>query len=413
MNNKYGFLTPNPNETFDEFRQRAYRLKYAGDLRLNWYDIAEMFGELFGVFRDESVWRKEAKRLYIADIATQCDPDTNDSNGCVTNAPHLNTDTEAYRQYLEIRKERVKASDERIQTNAYIRQLAREETLKEIALEVAQEMSSKKLLNPPVAMPRMKSENEGILQISDWHYGIMVNNHWNRFSPEICRARVSALLAETIDFCEKFNVSTLHLVNLSDLICGRIHLQLRIESRIDVVTQTIEVSEILAEFINTLTENGIRVEYYDCLDNHSRVEPDKKSSLDLESVARFIPWYLKARLTDNPLVNINDNEYDDDIVTFTTKGYRIGGVHGHKDKPSRVVENLTLMMKENFDLILTAHLHHFSCDEQNEVTVVSNGSLMGTDDHSKDLRYTSKPSQNLILVSEKNVVDYIHRVVLD
>ena len=93
--------------------------------------------------------------------------------------------------------------------------------------------------------------------------------------------------------------------------------------------------------------------------------------------------------------------------------YCVGGVHGHKDRPGKVVENLTLMTKIKFDLILSAHFHHFSADEKNETLVVSNGSLMGVDKYAMDLRLTSKPTQNIMLVDDKSVLADIHRVVLD
>ena len=87
-------------------------------------------------------------------------------------------------------------------------------------------------------------------------------------------------------------------------------------------------------------------------------------------------------------------------------------IDGDKDKPSTVIDNLTMMTHKHYDLVLTAHLHHFSCDEKNETVVVSNGSLMGTDAYAEKLRLSSKPSQNLIIVSEDNVVDEIHRIVV-
>ena len=70
----------------------------------------------------------------------------------------------------------------------------------------------------------------------------------------------------------------------------------------------------------------------------------------------------------------------------------MAGVHGHKDKPEKVVDNLILMTKQDYELILTSHLHHFSCDEKNEVLVVSNSSLMSTDDYAAKLRLSAKPS---------------------
>jgi predicted phosphodiesterase len=158
---------------------------------------------------------------------------------------------------------------------------------------------------------------------------------------------------------------------------------------------------------------GICIEYYDCLDNHSRLEPIKSDSLDLESLTRIIPWFLKERLAIYEGININSNTYDEDIIDFTVLGYRVAGVHGHKDKSNKVVEGLTLLTKEHFDLILTAHYHHFSCDERNETLVVSNGSLMGTDNYAKNLRLCSKPSQNLIIVTNESVADYIKRIPLE
>lgn len=394
-------LIPLENETFDEYRLRTYKMKQLGTLRLTWGEIAEMFNDVFGIRKDESKWRKEAKEMLISDVETI----TSEEESMKEDLRDL---------ILRYKKERVKLSDERTQNNAYVRQLSREETLKEIALETAQIMTSKKLLDTTLKSPRIvKGDCEAILQLSDWHYGIEVDTYWNKFNTDVCKRRVSKLLTETIDFCDLFGVKKLHIVNLADLICGRIHLTLRLQSRIDVITQIMDVSEILAEFITELTNHGIDIEYYDCLDNHSRLEPNKGDSLDLESLVRITPWYLKERLKDNEFVNINANYYDEDIIDFEVMGYNVCGVHGHKDKPGKVVEGLTLMTKQNFDLILTAHLHHFNADEKNEIVIVSNGSLMGTDQYAKDLRLSSIPSQNLILVTDKSVVDYIHRVILN
>jgi len=171
-----------------------------------------------------------------------------------------------------------------------------------------------------------------------------------------------------------------------------------------------EVSEILAEFLMGLYNAGFAVHYYDCLDNHSRLEPNKKNSIDLESLTRITTWYLKERVSHH--IDIHDNVYGDDIITFRVKNFKIAGVHGDKDKPQQVVDNLSLMTHEKFDLILTAHMHHFSGDEKNEIVVVSNGSLMGTDEYAKGLRLSSTPSQNLIIVSNDNVVDDICRIIV-
>lgn len=397
------YLIPIEGETFDEYRLRTYKLKQLRTLKMTWTDIAEMFDEVWGVCKDESKWRKEAKELLISDVETVTSPEESVKN-------------DLRDLILEMKKERVKSTDERTQNNAYIRRIAREETIIEIAKNAVDKISRNKPLEMTPFLDMVENtEVEAIAVISDWHYGIEVNNHWNKFNPEVCVKRIKKYLGKLLQTCELFDITKIHLVNLSDLIAGRIHATIRLESREDVISQTIHVSEILAQFINELTQRGYEVEYYDCLDNHSRLEPIKSDSLDLESLVRIIPWYLKERFRAEDRLTIHTNEYSDDIITFTVLDglYNVGAVHGHKDRPQQVIKNLTLMTKENFDLILTAHLHHFAGDETNRTIQISNGSLMGTDSYAKDLRLDSQPSQNIIVATRDSVCDYIRRVPLD
>lgn len=391
VNEKYQRLEGESDEDY-KIRICSYRIPD----RLKWDEIADIINEELDLNYTESKYRKE----YATYLKGYNDRDKEEAI-----SPEI---SDLIAAKIELQKEKVKLSDERVQTNAYIRQLAREETIKEIAQTVANQMNDKKML--PIYKRASKSgDKEAILEISDWHYGIECENYWNKYTPEIAKGRVAKLRDKAIEYCRINNVRKIHVVNLADLIAGRIHLGLRLESRFDVITQTIEVSEILAEFLTALTEH-VEVEYYDCLDNHSRLEPNKKDAMDLESLARIIPWYLKTRLGNR--VHINDNTIDPDIITFETMGYNIIGVHGDKDKPATVVDHLTVFTHQHYDLMLTAHLHHFSAEEKNETVVVSNGSLMGTDTFAKNLRLSSKPTQNLIIVSEDSPCEIIYRIVL-
>lgn len=391
VNEKYQRLEGESDEDY-KIRICSYRIPD----RLKWDEIADIINEELDLNYTESKYRKE----YATYLKGYNDRDKEEAI-----SPEI---SDLIAAKIELQKEKVKLSDERVQTNAYIRQLAREETIKEIAQTVANQMNDKKML--PIYQKTSKSgDKEAILEISDWHYGIECENYWNKYNPEIAKERVAKLRDKAIEYCRINNVRKIHVVNLADLIAGRIRLGLRLESRFDVITQTIEVSEILAEFLTALTEH-VEVEYYDCLDNHSRLEPNKKDAMDLESLARIIPWYLKTRLGNR--VHINDNTIDPDIITFEAMGYNIIGVHGDKDKPATVVDHLTVFTHQHYDLMLTAHLHHFSAEEKNETVVVSNGSLMGTDTFAKNLRLSSKPTQNLIIVSEDSPCEIIYRIVL-
>ena len=418
MESDYVTKDPVPEiETDEEYEIRICGLKDEFDL--SWDDIAAIINTELGQNYTESRYRKmwKAYCLGVKNTAIQKRPRnkqegeylTYDNNISKTEEEKSTEFSDYIQQKIELQKERVKVSDERIQANAYIRALAREETIKEIALECAKEMNSKKMLEAPRAIECFGG-NAAILQLSDIHYGLIVDNYWNKYNPDIAKEKIAQLRDKVIKYCKLNDVSDLYITELGDAIAGRIHETIRYQSRFDVITQIMQISEIIAEMITDLAQY-FNIHYYCCLDNHSRLEPNKKAALDLESLARIIPWYLKERVGD--FVEVNDNKYGEDIITFKCKGFNIAGCHGDKDSPIKIVDNLSMMTRENFDMVLTAHLHHFSADEKNQILVISNPSILSTDDYSKNLRLSSKSAQNLIIVSDENVMECLYRIVLN
>lgn len=362
---------------------------------LTFYDITDEMNERFNHSYSEGYWRRRYHSL-ASDILEEVSADENKDDAL-----------------MALKLERYKLADERTQANAYYRRLSREQTIKEIAIEVADKISSKKILPQFDIAHRANNSKEAILCISDWHYGMDFTNYWNNYNPDIARERIVKLQDMVTKTIVDEGISRLHIVNLGDMIAGRIHLTIRLESRIDVITQTIEVSEILAEFVHALSQYA-KIDYYDCADNHSRLEPNKKEALNLETLQRIIPWYLQTRLSNQNDITIHtNNRYGEDIINFNIFDYKIAGVHGDKDRPIDVVNNINLLTKEHFDMILTAHLHHFSADEKDDTLIISNGSLMGTDTYSKNLRLYSRPSQNLIIATPNNCFYSLERMVLD
>ena len=390
-------------ETISEYCTRVYNLKNI--LGLTWQDIAYTINTELGYNYSSDKYRKDAYKLNKI----------------------LNEEKDAPFELSTVKLERSKLNDERAQINALYRRIAREETLKEIAKTAAESISDKFRLAPICVNPLKKFKEDknkaAILEIGDWHYGLEVENYWNKFNPNIAKQRIEQLRDQVIKHLTEQNIYILHIVNLGDLIAGRIHTPLRINSRFDVITQIIEVSELLAQFIIDLS-GFAEIHYYDTLDNHSRLEKDLKESLDLESLTRITNWYLKLRLSPEVLkalekdygkikISIHDNTFGDDIITFKVFDHNVIAVHGHRDKPEKVIDSLSMMTQQHYDLVLTAHLHHFSAEEKNETILISNSSLMGTDDYAQQLRLSSKPSQNLIIVSKENPVECVYKINLD
>ena len=308
-----------------------------------------------------------------------------------------------------------KTTDYMTQANAYIRRISREQTCIDIAKDFADKMSSS---HPFPIVGRQfignipqDGEKIGILCISDWHYGIEINNYNNVYNTDIAKQRVTELAAKVLGFINQYEMKKLVVMNLGDMIAGRIHSPIKMESRIDSVTQIMEVSEIIAEFLQDLSR-FVDIDYFEVLDNHSRLEPNIKESLELESLARITGFYLKQRLKDNKHICINNNTYGLDIATFKVFNHNVAGVHGDKDKQKTVINSLTMYTREFYDLILTAHLHHMSMDEDNGTIRISNGALMGTDSYAQKLRLNSKPSQTLIISTKEDVLYAVHKIDL-
>lgn len=364
-----------------------------------WRNVRDIINRELGQDYSESYYRKKFKDHSIPVVNVPS------NTGKETNLSSLE------KTLLQIREERLKLSDERIQNNAYIRRLDREKTLIEIAEIASRNLGGKRLLPEASFLSERTGSKKAILQLSDWHYGIDIDNPWNLYNTEIAKERLLQLKLSVIHKCKCNDVNEIYVVNLGDLISGRIHETIRIQNRIDVITQVLEVSELLAEFLSDLVTQSFKVKYISCSDNHSRLEPKKELSLDLESLTRVTDKFLRLSLKDT--VEFIESPYGHDIATFKVFDYNIVAVHGHKDTPKNIVSNMSLTTHQYYNLALTAHLHHFSADETNETVIVSNGSLMGVDEYAQQLRLTSKPSQNLIICSEESVVDSIHRIVVD
>lgn len=386
-----------------QFFKRLCDIK--SDIGITWKELANIVEAECGVRHSESWYRRNYNagafdESLVGTVTT--------SSSDVQDTEQENVEDNKLQQLL---MKRAEVCDLVSSNNAMIRRMSREQTIRDIAHDFANTMSTSKQLITLKNIPNETTGVEGILLISDWHYGMTCDNWWNKFDPEICKERVGTLLTTVIKNIKQNRLQKLTVLDLSDLIAGRIHSQIRIESRFDVITQTMEVSEILAEFLSELSLY-CPIDFYSCLDNHSRLEPNKKESMDLESLTRIIPWYLKERLHKNARINICSNDVGEDIITCEVLGHPVIAVHGHDDSPINAIEKLSMLTHKHYDLVCMAHRHHMFLEEQFESIVISNGCLVGVDSHSQKMRLTSKPSQTMIIVTADNVIESVKRILL-
>ena len=303
----------------------------------------------------------------------------------------------------ELKKERMRISDERAALNRKLREKVREESLSEIAKKCANTIAEKYPFKINVTNRVPNYRKSAVLTLSDIHYGLTIDEFNNTYNSEICVERLNKITEKTIEILKLHKIDYLYILGLGDYISGIIRTITRIENRETIIEQIIQFSEILSDFINNLSEYAT-IWYYDVTDNHGRVFEKKEDNLNKDNFCLLIKWYLKSRFEDHPMVNIMDNEIDENIGTVEIFNKNYCFTHGHNDKIGSIVQNISLMTKKFYEAAFIGHCHHFEANEVHGTYIYMNGSFAGADGYSNNLRITSNPSQNLFIIdSEKGI----------
>lgn len=249
------------------------------------------------------------------------------------------------------------------------------------------------------------SNTEAILMLSDLHIGANCSNFYNTYNFEVAKERISKLTFDTINYCKMCNVSTLHVVNLGDLIHGLIHSTARISEELNVVNQVIKASELISWMLAELTHLGINITYRSCTDNHSRMMSNKSDNIEAENFNRIIDWYLESRLKDSNIIFMNDN-IDISIGKFTlNNGKKIMFAHGHLENTNKCIDSFIGATKEFIDYVLLSHFHTTKEKSYNGSKLLINGSVIGTEDYALSKRLFSPAEQKLLIFDQDNLID--------
>lgn len=306
-------------------------------------------------------------------------------------------------QLQELKKERMRLSDERAALNRRLRTEARKESLKELITECAYSLKEEGTKIIPANLEN-NFEKAAILTLSDFHFGLEIDEFNNKYNPDIFYNRINKLLTKTIDYIKLNQVKTLYVLGLGDYMSGIIHTTTRIENRESIVQQVIKVSDAIAQLLKQFS-NFVEVYYYDVTDNHGRVFPSKDDWVNEDNFSLFVRWYLDAKFSDNEYIHIMQNTYSNDIGIVEIFGKNYAFTHGHRDKIGDIVQNLSLMTKKFYDAMFLAHCHHFEANEVHGTYVYMNGTLSGTDEYANNCRKTSNPSQNLFILNEQEGIE--------
>lgn len=316
---------------------------------------------------------------------------------------------------IELRKERQKFFDQRREYNKLISADGRAEHLYEVLV------NSAKNLNGTVGVLDFRkmeyidgySENEAVIVFSDWHYGMVTDNVFNRYNTEICKERVSRVVKMAATRIALHRCNRLHIVVLGDLFHGAIHTSARVASEELVCEQIMEVSEVLTQAISELSKYVQNTFVYMTYGNHGRTIPNKNDSIHRDNLERIIPWWLSQRLKDNESVSIVDDT-GTEFLFVNAAGHDLCASHGDLDSVKTSPRLLSTLLHKQFgkdiEYILLGDKHHRESIEELGVTAIICGALCGSDDYANGKRLYSLPSQLLLIVNPDDGVDAEYRI---
>ena len=377
-------------EDYEDWKYRLILGKRDGSVKISWAEICELLGLNCS---------SEHIRNIALGVADYRDFLNEKRQEAADDIPQSSIDKLDEKKF-ELQRQKIQMQDQKRELNKKLREWARADHIRD---EIVKAIKSLKPLAPHKCHCHAEEEistNEGVLLLSDWHVGQFTMNINNSFNDVVLEARVRKLEEKTIEYGKLHKVGRMHVFALGDFINGLIHVTTRINNTENVIQQCMHASELLCDVIGTLSENFEDVSVYFARGNHDRVSANMKESVTAESFFDLIQWYLAARLEGIENVHLIENTVDSEIITADICGQKIFAVHGHKDKPAKAVQNLSLMLREIPDYVFMGHFHSAAEREVQGAEVIVNSSLCGTDDYAVSIRKYSKPAQKFMIFNE-------------
>lgn len=369
------------NETNDEYIIRICGMKE--ELGVTWDKIADIINDNLGVDRTESTYRKFYARH------TQSLP--------------LNIDAETAESLLT-QVERAKLQTTKVEMNRYLRQYSRFDLFYDNIRDAIETLPMPEVKPAPA----VTNDKEYILAISDLHYGATYSSENNEYSRKECERRLNVLLGEVIDFVKYEGIDHLNVVSLGDTIQGILRMTDLQLNDIAVVDCVVEISRIIAQFLNELSAY-VFVDYYAVsAANHSQTRPigSKASELAAEDVERIIINYVSDLLADNGRVWVY-TDMSRDYIDFSVFDYNVIAMHGHQVKNMQTaIRDMSALCQKFYDYMLIGHFHSAQeiCVGERDghnIEVLVSPSIIGSCQYSDKLMKGAKASAKIYEFDER------------
>ena len=314
----------------------------------------------------------------------------------------------------ELIKERMKLQTTKIEYNRNLRKDSRFEMFYENIND------ARDRLPMPVFEELICEEQEGeyILALADIHYGAFFESINNSYSREEVQRRFGKLIAKLKVLIHKNEINKLNVIELGDTIQGMLRLSDVKLNDIPVVDSVVEVSRLVATFLNELSRYT-EITYRQVMaSNHSqnRYLGTKASEMPNEDMERVIGNYIKDLVANNPRVEVVLSERDYD--SFELSKQKILTLHGHQIKNiNNAIRDYSMLHRTFYDICFVAHFHggkQMSVAEGNGNTeIVVCPSFIGSDPYSDSLKIGSKGMCRLFKIEENQGITEQYTIILN
>ena len=358
------------------------------DSNIEWQDIADFRSDYNGESEHRDTIRKGSKLLYeYLDAGWVHEP---------TSMSISESD-----EIIRLKKERQKLSDARVEYNRQIRQEARKESYSEMVKRIICENVEPTDLK--VQYHTFNSNTDLLVHLTDIHTGIEINTWNNTFNQDILKERIEKFTSEILKIRDLHKSENCYLV-IGEILSGIIHNNLRLQNNMDLMEQFKYISELISVMLIKIANHFNHIYVYVTPGNHSRISPKKEDSLDGENMDVLLPFYLKAKLQNINNIDICENNIDPEIAMFNIRGNNVFASHGHKDNPTSVVKNFTMMFGIKPDIVLLGHRHLNGLTTVYNAKVIESGCCSGTDQYAMSIRKTNRPEQTISVVGQDGLV---------
>ena len=300
-----------------------------------------------------------------------------------------------------MRKEKIKLSDARVEYNRLIRQEARKESYADMVKRIICE--DVKPMNVTVHYNLFNSYTDLLCHLTDIHTGIEIHNWKNNFDENELKRRIDKFTSDILDIRGVHQSENCYLV-IGEILSGLIHNNLRLQNNMDLMEQFKYVSELISAMLTRMANHFNHIYVYTTPGNHSRISAKKEDSLDGENMDILLPFFLKASLQNIDNVSICDNTIEPEIAMFNIRGNNVFASHGHKDSPSSVVQNFTMMFGIKPDIVLLGHRHLNGLTTVYDTKVIESGCVSGADAYAMSIRKVNKPEQTVSVIGDDGLV---------